>query len=137
MGLYRKDVDLRNNQTINGVKSFSQISEVLYTANITGGATIDLVNGRAQWLTLTGNITSITFSNTPATGVVTTLSLILQQDGTGGRTIVWPTVNFYWAENVEPPLATAISAINMVTIQIINNGGTLYYFASLSIRNAS
>lgn len=137
MGLYRKDVDLRNNQTINGVKNFSQISEVLYTANITGGATIDLVNGRVQWLTLTGNITSITFSNTPATGVVTTLSLILQQDGTGGRTIVWPTTNFYWAENVEPPLATAISAINMVTIQIINNGGTLYYFASLSIRNAS
>lgn len=137
MPLYRKDVDLLSNQTVNGVKSFSQISEVLYTANITGGATIDLANGRVQWLTLTGNITSITFSTTPDSGVVATINLVLQQDGTGGRTITWPTTNFYWAENVEPPLATAISAINVVTIQIINNGGTLYYFASLSIRNAS
>lgn len=137
MPLYRKDVDLLSNQTVNGVKSFSQISEVLYTANITGGATIDLANGRVQWLTLTGNITSITFNTTPDSGVVATINLILQQDGTGGWTITWPTTNFYWAENVEPPFATTASAINVVTIQIINNGGTLYYFASLSIRNAS
>jgi hypothetical protein len=49
--------------------------------------------GMAQKLTLTGNVTSSTFTN----GVVGLYEFILIQDATGGRTFVWPA-NFFGAQ---------------------------------------
>lgn len=100
-------------------------------------ASIDLSVGDTFWHTAGAGGTTVTFSNGPSTNESQVITFIHQQDGTGSRAITWPASNFYWAENVEPPESTGANDIDLYTIQVINNGGTTYYFASLSIRNAS
>ena len=63
-------------------------SETAYSVgNVSGAVTIDYTNGHWQYATVTGNITSLTISNPPATGTGGWLTLELLQDGTGSRTI--------------------------------------------------
>lgn len=112
------------------------LREVLTTSSGTT-ASIDLSVGDTFWHTAGAGTTTVSFSNGPASNQTQVITLIHQQDGTGSRAITWPASNFYWAENVEPPESTGANDIDLYTIQIINNGGTTYYFASLSIRNAS
>lgn len=63
-----------------------------YTVSFSATPTFDLVNGVTQTITLTGNVTSSTITATAYTLVAgTRLVLRIIQDGTGGRTFVWPT----------------------------------------------
>ena len=112
------------------------LREALTTSSGTT-ASIDLSIGDTFWHTAGAGTTTVSFSNGPASNQTQVITLIHQQDGTGNRAVSWPATNFYWAENIEPPESTGANDIDLYTIQIINNGGTTYYFASLSIRNAS
>lgn len=136
----------QNGQTLNGgttvggvltVSNYIDADAFHEDVSVTTGGSYS-VNCRigVHWRTLNA-ATTISFTNTPATNKSTTVTLILKQDAIGSRNVTWPSSNWYWAENVEPPMDTSINAINVYTVQIINNGGTIYYFASLSIRNAS
>lgn len=63
-------------------------SEVVYNAgNISGAVTLDYENGNYQYATLTGNVSSLTISNWPASGTGGFMTLELIQDGTGSRTL--------------------------------------------------
>lgn len=55
--------------------------------NISGAVAIDYTNGHYQYGTATGNITGITISNWPASGKAGWLTVEINQDGTGGRTL--------------------------------------------------
>lgn len=68
-------------------------------------------------LTLTGNVTSSTTANL-VTGQ--TVTFIIQQDGTGGRTFVWPT-------NVKnaSPINSAASSISVQSF-VVRASGNLY-----------
>ena len=63
--------------------------------------TINLANGSAQKVTMTGNCT-FTLSN-PQTGGSYVLKLV--QDGTGNRTATWPAA-VLWSNGVAPTLST-------------------------------
>ena len=108
------------------------------SASVTTGGTyaVNASTAGVHWRTLTASPT-ISFTGTPSTGKSRSITLVLQQDASGGRTPTWPTTNFYWADNVQPPASTGANDIDVYTIQIINKSGTLYYLASLSIKNAS
>lgn len=99
-------------------------------------ASIDLSAGDTFWHTAGAGTTSVSFSNGPASNQTQVITFVHQQDATGSRAISWPAA-VYWAENVEPPESTGANDIDLYTIQIVNNGGTTYYFGSLSVRNAS
>lgn len=62
-------------------------TEEYFTANTGTSYTIDLANGTVQKLTLTGNCT-FTF---PTATAGKSFMLLLTQDGTGSRTVTWPT----------------------------------------------
>jgi hypothetical protein len=63
-------------------------SEVVYNAgNISGAVSLDYTNGSYQYATLTGNVSSLTISNWPASGTGGFMTLELIQDGTGSRTL--------------------------------------------------
>lgn len=63
-------------------------SETVYNAgNISGAVTLDYENGNYQYATLTGNVTSLTISNWPASGAGAWMTIELIQDGTGSRTL--------------------------------------------------
>ena len=55
-----------------------------------GVVNIDCALGDLFTLSLTANVTSITFTNLPASGRGVTLAIRIRQDGTGGRTVALP-----------------------------------------------
>lgn len=85
--------------------------------NITGATTLDFdTRGNYMSMTLTGNVT-FTFSNMR---VGTTYVLLISQDGTGGRTITWPS-ELRWAGGVSPTINTTASRVTMVTVTPVSS----------------
>jgi hypothetical protein len=63
-------------------------SETVFNVGAVSGAVVlDYENGHYQYATATGDITSLTINNLPASGTTGFLSFELTQDGTGGWTI--------------------------------------------------
>lgn len=98
--------------------------ETLVVANSSTAYTIDLTSGNAFKITLTGNCT-FTFSNPPASGTGGSFTLILPQDGTGSRTVTWPT-SVKWAGGTAPTLTTTASAVDIFAF-VTTDGGTTWY----------
>jgi hypothetical protein len=119
-------VDLTTNQTIDGVKTFVQTifgsKNITATQQLIGGATIhgntsgtisvSWNNGNNQSFTLIGN-TTISLFTSP--GVSTTYHLVFTQDGTGGRTVTWPS-GIKWASGTTPVISSSAGAITVVTL---------------------
>lgn len=96
----------------------------LFSANATGATTVDAANGAVQILTLTGNATFTLAAVAP--GAAVTLTLILKQDATGGRTVTWPpTVD--WGGGSAPTLSTAGDADDIVTLFTVDGGTTKWF----------
>jgi hypothetical protein len=112
-------------QTFAGVKTFS--STPVFQANIeiqgqafspvnakgnsgTGTVTFNWNDGNIQSVTLTGNCT-FAFSN-PQSGA--SYQIIITQDGTGGRTITWPTI--HWEGKTTPSLTGTLNSKDIVTL---------------------
>lgn len=95
--------------------------------------TLNLENGNIFWSTLTENITTFTLSNPPASGSVGAVTLILTQDGTGGRTVTWPA-SIKWAGEEAPIVTAAAGSVDFFSF-ITRNGGTTWYgFATQDLR---
>jgi hypothetical protein len=71
---------------------------------------IDWNNGNRQKVTLTGSPT-FTFGN-PISGATYTLELV--QDGTGSRTVTWPSIK--WVGGISPLLSTAANSIDIISL---------------------
>ena len=69
-----------------------------------GALTLDLDTGSVFDVVLTQNVTSLILASPPAAGRAGAATLILRQDATGGRTVVWPG-SVLWAGGT-PPLVT-------------------------------
>jgi hypothetical protein len=87
-----------------------------------GAHTVNWNNGNKQKITLTGNPT-LTFTAPPG---ATNLQLKVIQDGTGSRTITWPSIK--WPEGTAPTLTTDASAEDLVFLYY---DGSAYYGSSL------
>lgn len=87
---------------------------------LTDGSTIalDWNNGTIQTVTLGGNRT-FTFAN-PVAGQK--YQIFLKQDGTGSRTVTWPTIS--WAGGSAPTLTTTANKTDIITLEYV---GTTYY----------
>lgn len=96
-------------------------TETPYTLSYSATITPDVANGTVQIVTLTGNVTFSAFSN-PVAGQ--SLTLIVKQDATGGRTLT-TTMKFADAFST---LSTDANAIDIISVFY---DGTNYY-ASLS-----
>jgi hypothetical protein len=92
--------------------------ETLYTANTSTAITISLTNGTVQFLTLTGNAT-ITM---PTAVAGKSFTVLLKQDGTGGRTVTWTTV--VWPSGTAPTITTTASKMDKF---VFTSDGTNWY----------
>jgi len=115
-------IDFDDNEIIEA--KIKDYSETLVEANTGSAYTINLNNGNTFNLTLTDNCT-FTFSNPPASGSMGSFTLLLRQDGTGGRTTTWPG-SVDWAGGSAPTLTTAISAVDILVFITID-GGTIWH----------
>ena len=98
----------------------------LTVANAAAGSTetLDIESGNVFHMTLDANIT-FTFSNPIASDDMTSFTLILRQDGTGGRTVTWPA-SVDWAGGTAPTLVTTASSVSILVFFTID-GGTIWH----------
>lgn len=107
-------------------RSYLKDTAEVYQSSLTissGAVTFDLESGNHAGITLTENVTSITISNPPASGRLGYISLQITQDGTGGRTVTWPS-SFKWAGGVAPTVSTAASARDTFVGKTVDGGTT-------------
>jgi hypothetical protein len=98
--------------------------EAVYSLGTTSGTiTPNAANGNIQTITLNGNLTLNAFTN-PVNGQ--TITLIIKQDSTGGRTL---TSSMKFAGGIKT-LTTAANAVDIVTVTYSESDST--YYASLS-----
>jgi len=97
-------------------------SDVKEKGNCSGTVNIDWNEGNTQHITLTGDITTLTFSN----GVVgRRYTLILKQGGSGGYTVSWPdTVR--WSGGNAPTLTVTVGRTDYIGF-IYNPVGSKYH----------
>lgn len=86
-----------------------------------GAVNIDCSLGDYFTLSLTANVTSITFSNLPGSGKGAALVIRVQQDGTGGRTVALPA-SFKPISGSDTAVQSAASAYTMLVITTLDNG---------------
>lgn len=97
-------------------------------ATSTGAVTVNLSNGNLHHLTLTGN-TTLTLSGA-TNGKVCSLTLLLTQDGTGGRSVTWPASVKWMPAGAAPSFTTTASTRSIVELFTIDGGTT--WFAGLA-----
>lgn len=97
---------------------FSEVSN----GNSGTSKTVDFSAGNKQNLTLTGNCT-LTFTS-PASPCSLVFKLV--QDGTGGRTVVWPS-SVKWSGGTAPTLTTGAGKVDLVAFYF---DGTNYFGTS-------
>ena len=108
-------------------------SETVYAGGNTGATpAIDEANGNTQSWTL--NAATVTFALPADSGLQagTALTLIISQDGTGGRAAVFQvssaTTNVKWAGTTAPTISTAASAVDIVTFVTANGGASPVWY---------
>lgn len=95
----------------------------------TGGAeSINVDNGNSFQATLTGNVTGLTVTGWPASGVEGKATLYLIQ-GAGGPHMMsgWPA-GVKWAGGIPPTLSTVEGDTDIVVLTTIDSGTTIYAF---------
>ncbi len=111
-----------------GKAKLKDYGETLTAANTSTAYTIDLTNGNVFELTLTGNCT-YTFSNPPATGIGGSFTLIQKQDGTGSRTVTFPS-SVDWSGGTAPTITSTASSVDIFTFITTDAGTTWYGFTA-------
>lgn len=91
--------------------------------NSAGTVAINCALGDYFTLSLTANVTSITFSNLPASGKAQTIMVEVKQDATGSRTATWPS-SFKWAGGSAGVLSTAANSVDVLALTTFDQGTT-------------
>lgn len=92
------------NKTIEAGTFTNGYTEETVTANTSTAYTVDLANGSVQILTLTGNCTFTFPTATAGKG----FTMLLKQDGTGSRTVTWPS-SVKWPASTAPTITSTAS----------------------------
>ena len=121
-GITATGLDLGGSALDNSVlKNYTERVSAL--GNTGTAATINLANANVFTATLTGNCT-FTFTTGVTTGAAS-FTLILTNDATAGRSIVWP-VSVKWSNTSIPPRTTTANATDIWSFFTPNNG-TIWY----------
>jgi len=122
-------VTLAGGSSASGTAGHVRLAGWADTSNTTFSATLSinasLVNSYRA--TLTANTTSFAIINVPPAGFVYTLTLFLTQDGTGNRTMVWPT-GTKWSGGLAPTLTVTPGKTDIITLMTPDGGTTWYGF---------
>ncbi len=94
-----------------------------------GTLELDMENGNYFDVTLTENVTTLTFSNPPASGKAGTIIFIASQDAGGGNVITWPgSVIWERATGTSPDQTITTLAVDIYMFLTVDAGTTWYGF---------
>jgi hypothetical protein len=105
-------------------------SSVTALAISSGVVNIDCSLGDYFTLAINANVTSLTFSNLPASGTGRTLSVTITQDATGSRTFALPS-SFKAISGSDTAIQPAANAVTKMSIETVNAGTTWAYVMRL------
>lgn len=88
-----------------------------------GTTAIDLNLGNIFHVTISAN-TTFAFQNPAPTGYASSFSLYVRQDGTGNRTVNWPS-SVKWAGG-KPPASTGVNTVDLYVFETFDGGATWY-----------
>lgn len=90
----------------------------------TGNAiTLDMSTGNVFTTTLTENITTVTVSNSPATGTYGEVKWIVTQDSSSSFTITW-AAQFLFPAGTDPVMTATVDAIDEYSLHTVDGGTT-------------
>lgn len=89
--------------------------------------TLDCTESNVFTTTFTANVTVAPTISNPQNGQ--TINWFITQDGTGGRTMTWPS-SFKWADATTPQLSTAANAVDLLVATYLTS--TSAWYATLS-----
>lgn len=93
-----------------------------------GRVTVDVADGNVVLCLLSAN-TTFEFRCPIGPGVALSFTLLLLQDGSGSRTVTWPS-SIDWGTTGAPTLTTTANKVDVVTFLSVNGGKTWYGFMS-------
>lgn len=93
--------------------------------SVSGALTIDFANGYYQELTLTGNVTSLAFSNGPASGEGKSVVVDFVQGAGFPHDVTFTNVKF--DSGIAPTLSTGSGQIDRIAFDITNDGSDQIY----------
>lgn len=93
-----------------------------------GRFTVSVADGNVVLVRLDAN-TTFEFRCPIGAGLALSFTLLLQQDGTGSRTVTWPS-SVDWGTTGAPTLTTTAAKVDAVTFLSVNGGKTWYGFLS-------
>lgn len=98
------------------------IAEPVNALSISSGVVnIDCSLGDYFTLSLSANVTSITFSNLPASGKAQTIMVRIQQNASSAKTVAFPS-SFKWAGGTTGVVSTTLSAYDNLAISTFDQG---------------
>lgn len=106
-------------------------SPVTALAIASGVVSVDCAKGDYFTCGLTANVTSLTFSNLPASGVGRTLCIDFTQDATGSRTVSLPA-SFKAIGNTDTAVQSAANAKTRLIVSTID-GGTIWPYSMAKV----
>lgn len=124
---------LSNYAVLNATNSFGfnqqyqmQVNDYAETVNILGNVsggtlTINLTLGNVVTATATANITTVTLSNVPSSGLCSSFTLLATNFG--AFTVTWPA-SFKWPSGTAPTLTS--SGVDVLVFFTVNGGTTWY-----------
>ncbi|MBA1147416.1 DUF2793 domain-containing protein [Ectothiorhodospiraceae bacterium WFHF3C12] len=90
-----------------------------------GTLDVDVSAGSVAEVTLDQDVTTLNLNNPAPSGQASSLTLVLVQDGTGGRSITWPS-SIAWAGGAAPTLTGTANSVDIVTL-FTRDGGTTWF----------
>lgn len=113
----------------------SVADQEVISATVTGAATIDYGKGRVHVFTLTGATTlSFPVGPTGPNGQAISVTLLLQQDNTGGRIVTWQAApRIQWSGGVAPSLTTGANRKDLLVFTSFDNGSA--WFGALAMKD--
>ncbi len=112
----------------------SDLGETFFDLSDSSGAIVlDYENGHYQRLRLVGDVTSLTINNLPSSGIVGFLSLEVEQDATGGRTIDLSGGN-YRATNGNFSITEDPNAISVIRLESRDSGSNINVFVNSNLQ---
>jgi hypothetical protein len=116
------------------LKAYSEYANTNTGATATYNLDLSLTNIFTFTANQTTNPTTITYSNPPASGILKTFTVIINQGLAGSRTVTWPNTT-KWSYGDTPVLSTANNARDVFTLMTFDGGTT--YLAAYSMSNVS
>jgi hypothetical protein len=107
------------------LRDFAETSPLAAIAS--GVLSLDFETGSVFEVVLTENVGALNLLNPPLAGRAGACTLILRQDGTGGRTLAWPgTVR--WPGGAAPTITAAPNAVDVISLITRDGGATWFGF---------